>query len=517
MKRSDRPTAEGFLFTDFYQLTMAQLYFKQGMHDTRAQFDYFFRDYPDYGEHKAGYCVSAGLEWLLDWMDEARVSDEDIDCLRAQTGRSGERIFSDDFLDWLRDNGHFGDITIRAIPEGRVVHPNVPVAVVEGPLAMAQILETSFLNHVNHQTLIATKGARIKEAARGGLVIDFGMRRGHEKGVNAGARGALIGGVDFSSNTGTSCVLGYPPKGTHAHSMVQAFIAQGRGEIEAFRAYAEVYPDDCLLLVDTVDTLASGVPNAITVFEELRERGHEPFGIRLDSGDLANLAIRSAQLLNDAGFTDAVIVLSNQLDEITIWQILTQIEDEAASYGVDPDALIGRLTYGVGTRLMVSKGDAALDGVYKLVALDEGGEWRPAIKLSETPEKTLTPGNKTVWRVYDRRGKATADLLGLDEDPAQADTITLHHPTEAGVSRTLGREEIGGLEPLLTPILENGQRVADPPDLDTLRDRRQRDVERLDAGVKRMMNPHIYHVSLTDKLWRYKRDLVETLREQTPD
>ena len=223
MESAQRQLAEGILFTDEYQFTMAQMYFRLGLHEKPAQFDYFFRGYPDYGVHKAGYCINAGLEWLLNWMRDARFHRPELDCLRSQTGRAGTSLFSDDFLSWLEKNGHFDALSMRAIPEGRVVHSNVPLAVVIGPLAMAQILETSLLNHLNYQTLIATKATRIRESGRGQLIIDFGARRGHGKGVTAGARAALIGGVNFSSNVGISHVLGYPPKGTHAHSMVQAF------------------------------------------------------------------------------------------------------------------------------------------------------------------------------------------------------------------------------------------------------------------------------------------------------
>ncbi|MGD2040284.1 MAG: nicotinate phosphoribosyltransferase, partial [Anaerolineae bacterium] len=356
MNESQRRTAEGILFTDQYQLTMAQLYYRVGMHEMQVQFDHFFRSYPDYGAHKAGYCIMAGLAWLLDWMEDAHFRDEDIEYLRRQTGRAGRPVFGDDFLQWLRRNGTYRGITLRAIPEGRVVHPNVPLTVVQGPLAMAQILETSLLNHLNYQTLIATKAARIHESGRGRTMLEFGLRRGHERGANAGARAALIGGADFSSNVGLSHVVGLTPKGTHAHSMVQAFMALGMSELDAFRAYAKVYPDDCLLLVDTIDTLESGVPNAIRVFEELKRQGHEPMGIRLDSGDLAFLSIQAAKMMNEAGFPKTSIVLSNDLDELFILQILTQISHEAPRYGVDPDHLIDRLVYGVGTRLITSWG-----------------------------------------------------------------------------------------------------------------------------------------------------------------
>ncbi len=515
MKEAARQTAEGFLFTDEYQLTMAQLYFRQGLHEKDAQFDHFFRSYPDYsGLNKAGYCINAGLEWLLDWLRAVTVRDEDIDYLRGQVGRTGQRVFADDFLKWLRTAGGFAGLTLRAIPEGRVVHPNVPLTVVQGGLAFAQLLETSLLNHLNYQTLIATKAARMREAGRGQLLLEFGLRRAQGTGANAGARAALIGGADFTSNVGISHVLGYPPKGTHAHSMVQVFMALGAGELEAFRAYADVYPDDCLLLVDTIDTLNSGLPNAIRVFEELRRKGHTPIGIRLDSGDLAYLSIQAAKVLDEAGFPDTAITLSNNLDELIIWQILTQIEQEAPRYGVDPDRLIKRLVYGVGTGLITSRGQAALDGVYKLVAICDQGEWRPAIKVSETPEKTLNPGHKHVWRIYDRRGNATADLLSLDdEQPREMDPLVLRHPIEQAKRRALASAEISEIEPLLVDVWRDGQVVYDVPSIDELRRRRQADVDRLDAGVRRLMNPHIYHVSLTERLWNLKCDLIESARK----
>ena len=431
MKPSDRAVAEGVLFTDEYQLTMAQLYYRMDLRDRPVRFEHFYRKNPDYGQHQAGYCVYAGLEWLLDWMAEVRVTDGDIAHLASQRNSRGEPVFGQDFLGWFREAGSFDGLTVRAVPEGRVVHPNVPLTVVQGPLVMAQILETALLNQLNYQTLIATKAARIRESCRGQAVLEFGLRRAQGRGGNAGARAALIGGADFSSNVGISHVLGFPPKGTHAHSMVQVFMTLGEGELGAFRAYADLYPEGCLLLVDTIDTLGSGLPNAIRVFEELRKKGHEPVGIRLDSGDLAYLAIQAARMLNAAGFERTKIVLSNQLDELVIWQILTQIEAESSRYGIDPDHLVGRLTFGVGTRLITSRGASALDGVYKLTAVRDGDRWLPSTKISETPEKTINPGFKNVWRLYDRRGMATADLLSLgDEDPREAGSVLLRHPAE---------------------------------------------------------------------------------------
>ncbi|HSJ55308.1 MAG TPA: nicotinate phosphoribosyltransferase, partial [Anaerolineae bacterium] len=403
-------------------------------------------------------------------------------------------------------------------------HPNVPLTVVQGPMLVAQLLETALLNQLNYQTLVATKAARIHDSGRGQLLLEFGLRRGHERGANAGARAALIGGAHFTSNVGISHVLGFPPKGTHAHSMVQMYMSLSMGELDAFQAYADVYPDDCLLLVDTVDTLDSGVPNAIRVFEKLRRQGHRPVGIRLDSGDLAYLAIQAARQLNEAGFQDVSIVLSNELDEMVILQIITQISQEAPSYGLDADELIGRLVYGVGTRLITSWGEPALGGVYKLVAVQDGGKWVPAIKISESAAKTPNPGYKHAWRLYDDRGNATADLLSLEnEDPRELETIVLHHPSEQNVLRTLKREDVSEVEPLQVDVLREGTLVYEMPAIEEMRKRREADVGRLDPGVRRLLNPHIYHVSLTPGLWELKQELIRAALAQaghpagTPD
>jgi nicotinate phosphoribosyltransferase len=503
--------AEGILYTDEYQITMAQLYFRMGMQEKQVQFDHYYRSNPDYGQHKAGYCVYAGLDWLLDWMVNTRFRPEDIEYLRNQKSSSGKRLFDDDFLSYLLANGNFEGINLRAMPEGRVIHPNEPITVVNGPLMMAQILETALLNYLNYPILVATKAARIREIGRGQLMMEFGLRRAQWKGGNAGTRAALIGGADFSSNVGASEVMGVPPKGTHAHSMVQLFITLGMGELEAFRAYADVYPDDCLLLVDTINTLESGIPNAITVFEELRAKGHRPVGIRLDSGDLAYLSIQAAKLLDKAGFPETSIVLSNNLDELIIWQILTQIQQEAPRYGVEPEGLIKRLVYGVGTRLITSWGEPALGGVYKLVAVCEHDQWLPAIKISESPEKTPNPGFKRVWRIYDQRGKATADLLSLEhEDPNSWERIVLRHPSDRSKHRVLNRKQVSAIEPLMVDFLKGGKRVADEPGLEEMRRQRQEDVDRLDPGVRRIINPHIYHVSLTESLYDLKNQLIDT-------
>ena len=268
----------GALFTDLYQLTMAQVYFSHGMADVDAGFEHYFRTYPDYGGHRAGFCVSAGLGPLLDRLATLGFGDAERSALAGMRAGSGAPLFRPDFLDWLVEEGDFARLRIRATPDGRVVHPHTPITVVEGPLALGQLLETVLLNHRNYGTLVATKAARVKQAARSGTVLEFGMRRAAGDGADLATHAALVGGADFSSNVGASQRAGLPARGTHAHSLVQAFMAAGGTELDAFRAFAQVYPDDCVLLVDTIDTLGSGLPNAVTVFEELRRRGHRPGG-----------------------------------------------------------------------------------------------------------------------------------------------------------------------------------------------------------------------------------------------
>lgn len=490
---------------------MAQLYWKEGLADRDAQFDYFFRSYPDYGTHQAGYCIAAGLGWLLEWMETVRFEPADLELLASQETAEGAKRFDQGFLNWLADHGDLSGVHVESVLEGRVVHANAPVASIQGPLAMTQILETPFLNRLNYPTLIATKAARVDDAARDATVLEFGMRRGPNSGVHAGGRAALIGGADFTSNVGLSHAVDLDPKGTHAHSMVQAFIALGSTELEAFRRFADLYPDECILLVDTIDVLQSGIPNAISVFDELRKSGHEPVGVRIDSGDLAYMTIQAATLLDAAGYEDVSIVLSSDLDELVIWQILSQLESEAPRYGLDPRRLVGRVTFGVGTRLITSHGDPSLGGVYKLVAIkDESGDWEPAIKISENIEKIAIPGEKRLLRVYDSRGLATADIIAMaGEDPVEGDVVELHHP-HRDVSRLVRTAEMSDTEDLLVPVFA-GSRLDGEPDLETLRDRRRGDLDRLDPGVRRLVNPHIYHVSLTTKMKDLQQKLISEL------
>ncbi len=512
MKCKDIHIADGALFTDQYQLTMAQLYFKLGMHNKKARFDHFFREYPDYGQHKAGYCINAGLEWLINWINDFGFSDEDIKHLRNQKNPSGKNLFEDDFLDWLKKEGHFDNLDLFAIPEGRVVHPNVPITVVNGPLAMAQILETALLNKLNFQILIATRASRIRLIGRGQLLLEFGARRAHDRGAIAATRAALIGGADYSSTVGISHLLDFPPKGTHSHSMVQIFLALGMSEYDAFKAFAELYPENCILLVDTINSIESGIPNAIKVFEEMRKKGQKPLGIRLDSGDLAYLAIQAAKMLNAAGFDDVSIVLSNELDELNIWQIITEITREAPIYGVDADRLISRLIYGVGTRLITSKGYSALGGVYKLTSVEDKNGWQAAIKISESLSKIPNPGNKAVYRIYDQRNKAIADVLCLDSESIEnKEVIKLFHPNDPGKQRILTKSAISSIENLTETIMQSGKIIYKFPSIEEIRQIRDKDIERLDSGVKRLVNPHVYHVSLSEKLWNLKNELINKI------
>ncbi len=512
LKKFDQKITEGALFTDHYQLLMAQLYFKNNLHEKTVQFDHYFRNYPDYGSHKAGYCINAGLEWLIDWLENTSFTEAEIEILKAHKNSKGERLFHDDFLDWLKKNGSFKSLYIKSIPEGRVVHPNEPLTIIEGPAAIAQIFETVLLNNLNFQTLIATKASRIKEMTKGQMLIDFGTRRAQDRGAIAAVRAALIGGADFSSNVGISNLLGYPPKGTHSHSMVQLYLALGMSELDAFEAFANLYPDECVLLVDTINTIESGIPNAIKVFKNLKKRGHKPIAIRLDSGDLAYLSIIAVQMLDDAGLNEVGIVLSNELDEMNIWQIISQIREDAPKHQVDPDNLIKRLTYGVGTRLITSEGAPALGGVYKLVALDNKNEWIPAIKISESVEKIPNPGNKQVYRIYNNTNEATADLVALiDEDIIKSEKLVLRHSFDQSKKRVLNKNQIKEIEPLLVDIYKDGNLVYDFPSIEDIRKQREKDLNRLDTGVKRLIYPHLYHVSITPKIWDLRNELIDKL------
>ncbi|MCW8813126.1 MAG: hypothetical protein OQK65_06280, partial [Chlorobium sp.] len=341
-------------------------------------------------------------------------------------------------------------------------------------------------------------------------ILEFGTRRGHDRGAIAGTRAALIGGADFSSNVGISYQLGIPPKGTHAHSMVHLYLASGKSELEAFEAFADLYPDDCILLVDTIDTLESGLPNAVKVFEKLKRKGHNPVGIRLDSGDLAYLTIKCSLYLNEAGFPDTKIVLSNELDELRIWQIISQIRVEAPSFSTDANKIIKRLIFGVGTNLITSSGDPSLSGVYKLTAVKDGGKWLPTLKISESSKKMTLPGEKQVWRIIEKAGKATADLVCLDhETPDKADNLTLINILKDEERRVIPKENILSMEPLLTEVIKDGEVKYEFPSIQKMREIRKKDLDNLDFGVKRLINPHLYQVSVSKEILQLKKKLLE--------
>ena len=296
--------------------------------------------------------------------------------------------------------------------------------------------------------------------------------------------------------------------------MVQLFIAMGRTEEEAFQEFADMYPDECILLVDTINTLESGVPNAIKVFQKLKKQGHKPIGVRLDSGDLAYLSIKVAKMLDKAGLSEVGIVLSNELDEMNIWQIISQIAEDAPKQGVDVDSVIKKLIFGVGTRLVTSAGDSALGGVYKLISIKKDNRWQQAIKISDAVEKMTNPGDKQVWRLYDNADKANADMICLaEENPEEMEVLSLRHPLSSAKFRSIARSEISKMEPLLIEVIKDGKIIYDFPPIEELRKQRKSDLEKLDSGVKRLINPHYYHVSLSQKLWDLKEEMINKTKK----
>lgn len=476
------------LQTDLYQLTMVGGYVKEGKKDQCANFDYFFRKIPDDG----GYCVLAGLADVIDYIQNLKFSDEDLAYL------DNLNIFSKDVLMYLENFKFTGDLW--AIPEGTVVFPHEPLIRVIAPLPEAQLLESAILNIMNFQTLIATKGARVRWAAHGDPVIDFGLRRAHgPDGALMASRAAFIGGVEGSSNVLAGKLYGIPVRGTHAHSWVESFPR----ELEAFRAYANAYPHACLLLVDTYDTLQSGVPNAITVARELREKGYELMGIRLDSGDLAYLSKEARQMLDEAGFQDAVIVASSDLDE---W-LLESLKRQGARVDI----------WGIGTRLVTSFSSPALGGVYKLTALDENGEKMvPKIKRSDNPEKITNPGLKRVFRMFDQRGKMRGDVLFFANEQIPTSTrFRAYHPMYSHVSKSYPKAF--QMQELLVPVFKKGKLVYDTPSVQKIRKNTLQNLSRLDAAYKRFQNPHTYHVSLSSHLFKAKQRLLRlTGKSQKP-
>ena len=474
------------LLTDFYELTMMQGYFKS-QNKEKVVFDAFYRKNPCDG----GYAITAGLEQVIDYIKNLRFSKEDVNYLRDL------HVFDEDFLEYLEDFHFSGDI--YAIPEGTVVFPREPLIKVVAPIMEAQLVETAILTILNHQSLIATKAARVVYAAKGDGIMEFGLRRaqGPDAGVY-GARAAVIAGCVGTSNVLCGQLFDVPVKGTHAHSWIMSF----PDEYTAFKTYADLYPNACCLLVDTYDTLKSGVPNAIRVFKEMREAGIplKNYGIRLDSGDLAYMSKQARKLLDAAGFKDAFISASSDLDEYLIDSLKTQ------------GAKI--TSWGVGTNLITSKDCPAFGGVYKLAAVQdaETGEFIPKIKLSENTEKITNPGNKTIYRIYDRQtGKIRADLICLaDETFDETKDMIIFDPLETW-KKTKIHANTYTLRELLVPVFKDGECVYTSPSVMEIRDICTREKETLWDETKRLINPHEVYVDLSDKLYKIKSELLEKM------
>lgn len=474
------------LLTDLYELTMMQGYFRHKDQNETVIFDAFYRTNPGEG----GYAIAAGLEQVIQYIKELHFSDEDIEYL------AGLGIFGQDFLDYLRDFKFTGDI--YAIPEGSVIFPREPLVKVIAPIMQAQLMETAILNIINHQSLIATKAARVCYAARGDGIMEFGLRRaqGPDAGTY-GARAAVIGGCIGTSNVLCGRLFDVPVKGTHAHSWIMSF----PDEYTAFKTYADMYPTACILLVDTYDTLKSGVPNAIKVFTEMREAGVPLtyYGIRLDSGDLAYLSKKARKMLDAAGFPDAVISASNDLDEFLIDSL--KVQGAAIT------------SWGVGTNLITSKDCPSFGGVYKLAAIqDKEGNFIPKIKLSENSEKVTNPGNKTVYRIYEKEsGKVKADLICLvDEKFDENEPLLLSDPLEPWKKTKLpGGSYI--MREIMVPVFKGGKCCYESPKVMEIREYCKKELDTLWDETRRLVNPHKVYVDLSKKLYDIKIELLDRM------
>lgn len=466
------------MLADFYEFTMGNGYFVHDFKDKIAYFDMFFRRVPDDG----GFAIMAGVQQLIEFLKNFKFEDQDIEYLRTKN-------FDEEFLMYLKNFEFSCDVW--AMPEGTPIFPNEPIIIVKGPIIQAQLIETMVLITINHQSLIATKANRIVRAAQGRTVMEFGSRRaqGYDAAV-LGARAAYIGGC-----VGTSCTIverdfDIPVLGTMAHSWVQIF----DNELEAFKKYAEVYPDNCTLLVDTYNVLKSGVPNAIKTFnEELIPRGYRPKGIRIDSGDMTYLSREARKMLDKAGFQDCKIIASNSLDEHLIKELLTQ--------GAKIDL------FGVGERLITAKSEPVFGGVYKLSAIEDKGVIIPKIKISENVGKITNPGFKQLWRFFDRdSGKAMADVISLGDEIIDDNLpYEIFDPEHSWKRKTIRNFHA---KKLLVKIFEKGQCIYESPDLKTIRDYCQQQVETLWEEVLRFDNPHNYYVDLSKQLWELKERLL---------
>ena len=465
------------LITDFYEFTMSNGYFLKNMNDI-AYFDVYFRNVPD----KGGYAIVAGLEQVIEFIENLHFDEEDIQYLRAQG------IFSEGFLEYLRNFKFSGDIW--AIPEGTVVFPNEPLLTVRAPIIEAQLLETMLLLIINHQSLIATKTNRIVKEADGRPVMEFGARRAH--GISAavyGARAAIIGGAIGTSCTLTAKEFGVPASGTMAHSWIQSFDT----EYEAFKTYAETYPNGCTLLVDTYNTLESGVPNAIRVFDEvLKPKGIRPVAVRLDSGDLAYLSKKVREMLDNAGYEDCKICVTNSLDEYLISSLIKQ--------GAKVD------TFGVGENLITAKSDAVFGGVYKIVAMEKNGEIMPKIKISENVEKITNPSFKKVYRFYSKTtNNALADVITLADEIIDENEYEIFDPQAPWKKKTLKNYYV---KPLAEQIYDNGKLVYTSPTVLEIAKYKKAQVNTIWEEIKRLDNPQKYYVDLSKKLWDLKNEML---------
>lgn len=470
------------MLMDLYELTMANGVFTSDMKDTVTYFDMFFRRVPD----KGGFAIMAGLEQLIEYMSDLHFESEDIEYLKSLN------LFCDEFIDYLKDFKF--DCDVWAVPEGTIIFPHEPIVTVRGTAMQALMLETMILVTINHQSLIATKANRIVRAAEGKPVMEFGARRAHGNGAAYyGARAAIIGGC-----TGTSCLLtakdfGVKASGTMAHSWVQLF----KDEYTAFKTYAEKYPDSCLLLVDTYNVLKSGLPNAIKVFNDvLKPLGKRPMGIRIDSGDITYITKKARKMLDDAGYPDCKICVSNSLDEYLIRDMNRQ--------GAKIDS------YGVGERLITASSEAVFGGVYKLAAVEQNGEIIPKIKISENIAKITLPGVKIPWRLYDRdTGKAIADVITLgDEKIDSSEPYEIFDP-----EHTWKRKIITNFvaKKLQVKVFEKGKLVYENPTVQEISQYREEQVNSMWDEVRRFENPHTYYVDLSEKLWNLRNDLLNKL------
>lgn len=471
------------LLTDLYELTMMNGYFQKGKEKEVVIFDLFFRQ-----NELITYSIAAGLEQAVDYILSFKFNDEDISYLK------GLNIFNEDFLNLLKDLKFSGDV--YSVPEGTMVFPGEPILTVKAPVIEAQLIETAVLNIINHQTLIASKAAKIRRSAGNDTVMEFGLRRaqGPDAGIY-GSRASVIGGCNSTSNVLAGKEFDIPVSGTHAHSWVMSFDS----EYEAFKAYADIYPDKALLLVDTYDTLKSGIPNAIKVFDELTAKGKKPLGIRIDSGDLAYLTKKARKMLDDAGYQDTIICASGDLDE----KLIQSLKLQGAKIN----------SWGIGTKLITSADMPALGGVYKLAGVvNEDGSITPKIKISETSAKITNPGFKKVIRIYDgETGKAEADLIMLfDEKIDESKPLTITHPIETWKKITFNNYKI---KELSIKIVENGKLVYNFPKVKEIQKYASEEMQSFWDEYLRLDRPHIYKVDLSDKLLKLKTDMLAEIRK----